>query len=279
MVWVRVSLLSVVAGLVGSCWPPGDGVLRGEILDYDTLEPVVGAAVESRETGWHLDRGTWDHTYIASVPSAEGGTFALELANPVPPVLFGESSVTVWVTHPDYQPLTGLYVQRNTFQRLKVKRRRPSIPGVRHGFMRFGYEDGQPFGWRFADEKPVFDRADADIFPEFPEGPAFRRPFRLVAGEGGGLRLVRRSDIGVRGRLLDYVDVAPEDGYVASYRVDLEAEGGVYTVRIAGGGFAKLELDRDSGFGSEHNRDPEGWALVVEYVYRPDGGKELYFGR
>ena len=258
-------------GLAGSgC--SGENFVEGQVIDYKTRKPVTGVKVILQQSGWKFTGGvTWDHTYIFESVSDARGKFrvAYNVGN----------SAKLQTEKEGYVIFEGWFEPDSTVV-LQIKRKHPAYVRLDFGMLKLGIQGFQPFGWIFSEKRITFNPDEADIFPKFDSG-FDRKNFGIFVADRGGLHFISEEKLGVRFDHLVYADMAPDNGYARSARLDFhQKEAGVYYVRNRDGKhYAKFLFNpRSYGTeGSERDFKEGNWALMLEYVFNPKSSHDLRF--
>jgi len=261
-------ILLLVAALPSSACR-GEKQLSGRVIDYDSGQPLAGARILTRQSGWGLSDGSlvWDKTYTTESFSNPRGDFTIRYR-------VGESARLI-VSHPDYQSFSNWY-PAGARVTVPLRRLLAAPPRLQDGFLRLGLKtDGSRYGWDFSRAAMTDDPAQADLFPQ-AIGPEQGDRIVLRSSGQGGIRFIPQSELQVDNLFLIYSDRAPESGYAESASVDFTSAGGLYFVRTRDGRhYAKVEFQPSGYFmnaAREVRRD-----LSLRYVYNPEESRDLRF--
>jgi hypothetical protein len=248
--------------------------MRGEVSEFGTNRPVVGAAVVIEWRGWGRDASggvVWDKDDGTGTRTSADGRFDV--------VYRGPSSAQVTVRAEGFQPVTRWYgVDENVSVRLK--RRDPEYRALTTGILALGEatnpSTGHAFGgWSFATSIETGDSAQADLLVD---NATFSPRPRLVvrARDAGGVRFVSAVELGVTDALLVYTDSAPADGYARIATLEPGARPGVLFVRTRDGAhYAKVEVSPNVMMQQAPNGGRR--AASFRYVYNAAGGRDVRF--
>jgi len=264
-------LLLLWLGFAGSgC--SGDRFIEGQVVDYETRQPVAGVRVILLQSGWKFSGGvTWDHTFTFEAVSDSHGNFRVEYDV--------GTSAKLKTDREGYVKFEGWFEPDSSIV-LQVKRKDPAYTKPRFGMLKLGIQGFRPFGWIFSERRITFNRDEADVFPQF-DSSFDRKNIGLTATGGGGFHFVSEEKLGVRFDHLVYTDQAPASGYEDSAHMNFnQKSAGVFFVRNRDGRHHAKFLFNPRAYGTEGSeRDiKEGdWALTVEYVYNPEPSRNLRF--
>ncbi len=264
-------LLLLWLGLAGfGC--SGEQFIEGQVIDYETRQPVAGVRVILQQSGWKFTGGvTWDHTYTFEAVSDSKGNFRV--------VYDVGTSAKLSSEKEDYVNFDGWFEPNSTIV-LYVKQKDPAYVRPQFGMLKLGIQGFQPFGWIFSEKRITFNPDEADVFPQF-DSSFDRKNIGLTATGGGGFHFVSEEKLGVRFDHLVYTDKAPATGYVDSARLDFnQKSAAVFFVRNQDGHHHAKFLFNPRTYGTEGSeRDYEkgNWALMLEYVYNLDPSRNLQF--
>ncbi len=268
-----IILLLLGLGLAGSgC--SGEQFIEGQVIDYETRQPVAGVRVILQQSGWNFTGGvTWDHMYTFESVSDSQGNFRV--------VYDVGTSAKLKTEREGYVRFRGWFEPDSTVV-LQIKSKAPDYVRPQFGILKLGIQGFKPFGWIFSEKRITFNPDEADVFPQF-NSSFDRKNIGLTATGGGGLHFVSEEMLGVRFDHLVYTDQAPATGYANSARMDFnQKSAGVIFVRNRDGQHHAKFLFNPRAYGTEGGeRDYEkgNWALMLEYVYNPDPSRNLRFER
>jgi hypothetical protein len=258
-------------GLAGSgC--SGEQFIEGQVIDYETRQPVAGVRVILQQTGWKFTGGvTWDHTYTFESVSDSQGNFRV--------VYDVGTSAKLRSEKEDYVNFDGWFGPNCTIV-VNVKQKDPDYVRPQFGMLKLGIQGFKPFGWIFSEKRITFKPDEADVFPQF-DSSFDRKNIGLTVTGGGGLHFVSEEKLGVRFDHLVYADQAPVTGYTDSARMDFnQKSAGVFFVRNRDGQHHAKFLFNSRTYGTEGGErgyKKGNWALMLEYVYNPDPSRNLRF--
>ena len=264
-------LLLLGLSLAGSgCF--GERFIEGQVIDYETRQPVAGVRVILQQRGWKFTGGvTWDHLYPFETVSDSQGNFRVAYNVGTSASLRSEKV--------GYVNFDGWF-EPNSNIVLYVKRKDPAYIKPEFGMLRLGIQGFKPFGWIFSEKRITFNPEEADIFPQF-NSSFDRKSIGLFVGGSGGLYFVSEEKLEVGYDHLVYTDEAPTTGYVDSAHLDFhQRTSGVFFVRNRGGQhYAKFFFNPrgTTTEGGERGYKKGNWALMLEYVYKPDPSRNLKF--
>jgi hypothetical protein len=264
-------LLLFWLGLEGSgC--SGERFVEGQVIDYETRQPVAGVRVILQQTGWKFTGGvTWDHTYTFESVSDSQGNFRV--------VYDVGTSAKFHSEKEDYVNFDGWFDPDSTIV-LLLKQKDPGYVRPQFGMLKLGIQGFKPFGWIFSEKRITFNPDEADVFPQF-NSSFDRKNIGLTTTGGGGLHFVSEEKLGVLFDHLVYADQAPATGYIDSALLDFNLKSaGVFFVRNRDGQHHAKFLFNSRTYGTEGSeRDYEkgNWAVMLEYVYNPDPSRNLRF--
>jgi hypothetical protein len=258
-------------GLAGSgCF--GERFIDGQVIDYETRQPVAGVRVILQQTGWKFTGGvTWDHTYTFEAVSDSQGNFrvAYDVGN----------SANLHSEKEGYVNFDGWFEPNSTIV-LLIKQKDPAYVRPQFGMMRLGIQGFKPFGWIFSEKRITFNPEEADVFPQF-DSSFDRKNIGITTTARGGLHFVSEEQLGVQYDHLVYTDQAPDAGYTDSARLDFnQKKAGVFFVRNRDGQHHAKFFFNSRGTtteGGERGYKKGNWALMLEYVYNPDPSRNLKF--
>lgn len=238
--------------------------LELQIIDYHTLKPIENAQVLVTQSGIGFIGGrfVWGQYYKYTSTTNSGGTIHARNLT--------DQSVFIRADHDKYISLFGTYPIKPIIT-LKLKQKSKNYVTLPWGNLEIGVKNGHPFGWIFAKKRKTFNSNDADIFPEIVNGSLY-----ITATKG--INFLSKETIGATNRLLIYTDTAPYNGYMSREKLDLKSTSGVYFVITQDNNYAKFVFDSSSGYsytGSIKNFHGNNWALFLEYVFNPDGSRNL----
>lgn len=267
---LHVYLIPILMLALAAC--SGEHTVEGTVVDYDTREPVPNVRVQTRQYGWKITRDSvvWDHPTVYDTLTDAQGRFRL--------VYEGADSAKLQATRKGYVPFTHWY-EADSAAVIKIKRKDPQRQPVKFGLMRIGVENHQPFGWSFKEGRRALDPEEADVFPMFGSRTDWNH-IRLAVSGGGGLQFVSGPELEVEGDYLVYTDRAPPEGYAENLSMNFDEPGGVYFVRTRDGRhYAKFEFDptRLATEGGSSGYTQGNWALLLVYVYNPEGSRYLKY--
>ena len=252
----------------------GDRFIEGQVIDYETRQPVAGVRVILQQTGWNFSGSiTWDHTYTFESVSDAQGNFRV--------VYDVGTSARVKTEKEGYVRFRGWFEPGSTVV-LQIKSKDPAYVRPEFGVLKLGIRGFQPFGWMFSEKRITFNPDEADVFPQF-DSSFDRKNIGLATVGGGGLHFVSEEKLGIRFDHLVYTDQAPANGYTDSVRMDFNQKlAGVFFVRHRDGRHHAKFLFNPRAYGTEGGeRDYKkgNWALMLEYVYNPEPSRNLRFER
>ena len=250
----------------------GEHYIDGQVIDYETRQPVSGARVILQQSGWKFTGGvTWDHTYTFDSVSDSQGNFRVTYDV--------GSSAKLQVEKEGYVTFRGWFEPDSTVV-LQIKSKSRSYVRLKFGMLKLGIQGFKPFGWVFSENRMTFDPEEADVFPKFDSG-FDRKNIEIVASGQGGLHFISEEKLGIQFDHLVYADNAPDAGYVPSARLDFQKKAaGVYFVKNRDGRhYAKFLFNpRSYGTeGSERDYKEGNWALMLEYVFNPQSSRNLRY--
>jgi hypothetical protein len=239
-------------------------VVEVKIVDYHTLKPIKNAQVLVAQSGIGFIGGrfVWGQYYKYTAATNSDGTIHAKNLS--------DDSVFIRVDHNGYISLLGTYPIK-TIITLKLKQKSKDYVALPWGNLEIGVENGRPFGWIFTKKRKTFEPDEADIFPEIVNGSLY-----ITAAKG--INFLSKETINATSSLLIYTDTAPYDGYVSKEKLDLKSTSGVYFVITQDKNYAKFLFDSYSGYtskGSIKNFHGNNWALLLKYVFNPDGSRNL----
>ena len=270
----RLAILSAIF-FTGAC---RQHFVEGQLVDYESGEPIPGATVSVVELGWDFAEVVWDHAYVFHGMSDKDGKFRIDFTSPWPPLIFDfSSSAHVMARHSDYVRI-DVWVWKDQSKLVRMKKHNPRYSELPNGFMNVGVKNQRPYGWVFSAGRTTFAQEEADVFPVFDQS-AKRKRFRLRTYDDGGIAFLPTEQIGAEYDLLVYTDRAPLEGYSSEIELDVSKPGGVYFVRTRDGlRYAKFVLHPPTGYSINLGSSGEGkWELMVQYVYNPSGNTDLQF--
>lgn len=250
----------------------GEQFIDGQVIDYETRQPVAGVRIILQQTGWKFTGGvTWDHTYTFESVSDHQGNFRV--------VYDVGTSAKLKTEKEGYVIFRGWFEPDSTVV-LKIKSRDPAYVRPEFGILKLGIQGFRPFGWIFSEKRITFNSDEADVFPQF-DSRFDRKNIVLTATGGGGLHFISEEKLGVQFDHLVFADQAPATGYADSARLDFNRKlAGVFFVRNRDGQHHAKFLFNPRAYGTEGSeRDYEkgNWALMLEYVYNPEPSRNLRF--
>ena len=258
-------------GLVSSgC--SGEHFVEGQVIDYETRQPIPGVRVVLQQSGWKFTGGvTWDHLYIFESVSDSRGKFRVVYDVGTSAKLKTEKEGYIW--------FEGWFEPDSTVI-LQIKSKSPTYVRPDFGMLKLGIQDFKPFGWIFSEKRITFNSEEADVFPKF-DSSLDRKNIEIVVSGQGGLHFVAEDKLGVRFDHLIYTDQAPEDGYSSSARLDFsQKSAGVFFVKNRDGRHHAKFLFNPRSYGtegSERDFKKGNWALMLEYVYNPELSRNLRY--
>ena len=258
-------------GLAGSgC--SGEQFIEGQVIDYETRQPVAGVRVILQQTGWKFTGGViWDHTYTFESVSDSQRNFRV--------VYDVGTSAKLRSEKEGYVNFDGWFEPNSTIV-VNVKQKEPDYVRPQFGMLKLGIQGFKPFGWIFSEKRITFKPDEADVFPQF-DSSFDRKNIGLTVTGGGGLHFVSEEKLGVRFDHLVYADQAPVTGYTDSARMDFnQKSAGVFFVRNRDGQRHAKFLFNSRTYGTEGGErgyKKGNWALMLEYVYNPDPSRNLRF--
>lgn len=276
---IKLLLFLILAHLsisLSGCVP--DRSIQGTVVDFETSEPITDAKVTASRLGWGTRNGSlvWDKVFAYHGSTAKDGEFR-----------FGAqvgSSAEIRVTKESYVPYQGWHDVNQTLH-IKLEKQDPDYVPLPTGVLEVGIKNFRPYGWIFSEQRMTFDRNEADLFP-LVDNNFNRERITLEASGEGGISFLSVQELGVNSDFLVYADDAPEEGYLSNVTLNLkrstEGPAGVYFVRTRDGEhFAKFYFG-PSGYGilgSEQDYEQGDWGLLIDYVYNPNGSRNLEFQR
>lgn len=244
--------------------------IEGTVIDNSTQAPISGVTVAVSNRGWGFADGglVWDKDYVYQTTTDHLGRFRIAYRV--------GSSAHVIATQPGYQPHDDWH-DRNSTITIRLKQRNASYVPLPHGVLELGVRNAKPYGWIFADQRITFDLQEADLFPQFI-GPLDGAEIEFTLHAPGGITFLANEQGGLGTDLLPFADEAPSIGYTPTLLFD-DQQGGVYFVKTRDGQrFAKFATSFTT-VSSEQAARQGTWGVRFEYVYNPDGSRNLTFQR
>jgi len=250
----------------------GERFIEGQVIDYETRQPVAGVRVILQQTGWKFTGGvTWDHTYTFESVSDSQGNFRV--------VYDVGTSAKLKTEKEGYVRFRGWFESDSTIV-LLLKQKDPDYVRPQFGMLKLGIQGFKPFGWIFSEKRITFNPDEADVFPQF-DSSFDRKNIGLTTTGRGGLHFVSEEKLGIRFDHLVYADQAPVTGYTDSARMDFnQKSAGVFFVRNRDGQHHAKFLFNSRTYGTEGGErgyKKGNWALMLEYVYNPEPSRNLRF--
>lgn len=250
----------------------GERFIEGQVIDYETRQPVSGVRVILQQRGWKFTGGvTWDHLYPFETVSDSQGNFRVAYNVGTSARLHSEKE--------GYVNFDGWFEPNSTVV-LYVKQKDSAYVRPQFGMLKLGIQGYKPFGWIFSEKRITFNPDEADVFPQFSSSFDRKNIGIFVAGSGG-LHFISEEQLEVRFDHLVYTDQAPDTGYADSARLNFNQKtAGVFFVRNRDGQhYAKFFFNPrgTASEGGERGYKQGNWALMLEYVYNPDPSRNLQF--
>jgi len=266
--------LLFLLGTVFSGCSIGTRTVQGDVVDYETEQPIFGAEVVLTSMGWGIRKGVlvWDKVTPFLGMTDKQGTFTITARR---------DATGVTVSKEGYETYYG-WLDLDSSVHVQLKEQHPELIPLQSSILQIDTFSPKSHGWIFSAGTTTTDLTQADL--SMRKSDSNSQHVILETFGQGGIAFTSAESLGTTSDFLTYADVAPESGYEKTVELSLEPgkEGpsGVYFVRTRDGKrYAKFTFGSGEFglLGSDQDHRTGQWGLHLTYVYNSSGIKNLLF--